>query len=69
MQQAVSFQSRVLALSNNVPFGCERLQLADKALMDIRTHDWYKGWIMSSTTKVPHHVDAPNLQGPETHGT
>ena len=38
MGQAASFLSRALALSTDVPFGCKRLQLAERAFIHLRTH-------------------------------
>ena len=51
MGQAASFLSTALALSSNVPFGCKRLQLADRALMHLRMHDQYKVQVISSTSE------------------
>ena len=37
-----TFLTRVLALTKNLPFGCECIQLADRALMHLDTHNMYK---------------------------
>ena len=34
----LSFLTRALALNSNLPFGCDKLQMADRSLMHIRTH-------------------------------
>ena len=44
-----SFLNRALALNSNLPFGCEKLQMADRSLMHIRTHDRFDVRIASST--------------------
>ena len=44
-----SFFNRALALNSNLPFGCDKLQMADRSLMHIRTHDRFDFWIASST--------------------
>ena len=36
-----SFLSRALALNSNLPFGCKKLQMADRSLMHMRTHDQF----------------------------
>ena len=33
-----SFLNRALTLNSNLPFGCDKLQMADKSLMHTRTH-------------------------------
>ena len=33
-----SFLNRALALNSNLPFGCDKLQMADRSLMHIHTH-------------------------------
>ena len=44
-----SFLNRALALNSNLPFGCEKLQMADRSLMHMLTHDRFDVWIASST--------------------
>ena len=44
-----SFLNRALALNSNLPFGCEKLQMADRSLMHMRTYDRFDVWIASST--------------------
>ena len=44
-----SFLSCALALNCNLPFGCEKLQMADRSLMHMRTHDRFDVWIARST--------------------
>ena len=34
-----SFLNRALALNSNLPFGCEKLEMAERSLMHMRTHD------------------------------
>ena len=43
------FLTRALALTNNLPFGCERIQLVDRALMHLDTHNMYEVWVVTST--------------------
>ena len=56
-----SFLNRALALNSNLPFGCDKLQMADRSLMHIRTHDRFDVWIASSTR------DSRNLSPPPTY--
>ena len=56
-----SFLSRALALNSNLPFGCDKLQMADRSLMHIRTHGRFDVWIASSTR------DSRNLSPPPTY--
>ena len=56
-----SFLNRALALNSNLPFGCEKLQMADRSLMHMRTHDRFDVWIASSTR------DSRNLSPPPTY--
>ena len=44
-----SFLNRALALNSNLPFGCDKLQMADRSLMHIRTHGRFDARIASST--------------------
>ena len=44
-----SFLNRALALNSNLQFGCEKLQMADRSLMHMRTHDRFDVWIASSS--------------------
>ena len=53
-----SFLNRALALNSNLPFGCDKVQTADRSLMHIRTHGI---WIASSTR------DFRNLSPPPTY--
>ena len=43
------FSTRALALTNNLLFGCECIQLADRALMHVDTHNMYEVWVVMST--------------------
>ena len=45
----LSFLNRALALNYNLPFGREKLQMADRSIMHMRTHDRLDVWIASST--------------------
>ena len=56
-----SFLNRALALNSNLPFGCEKLQMADRSLMHMRTHDRFDVWIASSTR------DSRSLSPPPTY--
>ena len=56
-----SFLNRALPLKSNLPFGCDKLQMADRSLMHIRTHDRFDVWIASSTR------DSRNLSPPPTY--
>ena len=56
-----SFLNRALALSSNLPFGCEKLQMADRSLMHMRTHDRFDVWIASSLR------DSWNMPRPPTY--
>ena len=56
-----SFLNRALALNSNLPFGRDKLQMADRSLMHIRTHDRFDVWIASSTR------DSRNLSPPPTY--
>ena len=56
-----SFLNRALALNSNLPFGCDKLQMADSSLMHIRTHGRFDVWIASSTR------DSRNLSPPPTY--
>ena len=56
-----SFLNRALALKSNLPFGCEKLQMADRSLMHMRTHDRFDVWIASSTR------DSKSLSPPPTY--
>ena len=47
-----TFLTRALALTNNLPFGCERIQLADRALMHLDTHNMHEVWMVSSTPQA-----------------
>ena len=51
----------VLALNSNIPFGCEKLQMADRSLMHMRTHDRFDVWIASSSR------DSRNMSSPPTY--
>ena len=51
----------ILALNANLPFGCDKLQMADRSLMHIRTHGRFDVWIASSTR------DSRNLSPPPTY--
>ena len=44
-----SFLNCALALNSNLPFWCEKLQMADRSLMHMRTHDRFDVWIASTT--------------------
>ena len=44
-----SFLNRALALNSNLPFGCDQLQMADRSLMHMRTHDRFVVWVASSS--------------------
>ena len=55
------FLNRALALNFNLPFGCDKLQMADRSLMHICTHDRFDVWIASSTR------DSRNLSPPPTY--
>ena len=44
-----SFLNRVLALNANLLFGCERLQVADRSLMHLSTHDRFDVRVASSS--------------------
>ena len=41
------FLNRALALNSNLPFGCDKLQMADRSLM--HTHDRFDVWVASSS--------------------
>ena len=56
-----SFLNRALALNSNLPFGCHKLQMADRSLMHIHTHGRFDVWIASSTR------DSRNLSPPPTY--
>ena len=56
-----SFFNRALALNSNLPFGCDKLQMAHRSLMHIRTHAGFDVWIASSTR------DFRNLSPPPTY--
>ena len=56
-----SFLNRALALNSNLPFSCEKLQMADRSLMHMRTHDRFDVSIASSTR------DSRSLSPPPTH--
>ena len=56
-----SFLNRALTLNSNLPFGCDKLQMADRSLMHIRTHGRFDVWIASSTR------DSRNLSPPPTY--
>ena len=56
-----SFLNRALALNSNLPFGCEKLQMADRSLMHMRTHDRFDVWIASGTR------DSRSLSPPPTY--
>ena len=56
-----SFLNRALALNSNLPFGCDKLQMADRSLMHIHTHGRFDVWIASSTR------DSRNLSAPPTY--
>ena len=56
-----SFLNRALALNSNLPFGCDKLQMADRSLMHIRTHGRFDVLIASSTR------DSRNLSPPPTY--
>ena len=56
-----SFLNRALALNSNLPFGCEKLQMADRSLMHMRTHDRFDVCIASSTR------DSRSLSPPPTY--
>ena len=56
-----SFLNRALALNSNLPFGCAKLQMADRSLMHMRTHDRFDVWIASSTR------DSRSLSPPPTY--
>ena len=56
-----SFLNQALAVNSNLPFGCDKLQMADRSLMHIRTHGRFHVWIASSTR------DSRNLSPPPTH--
>ena len=56
-----SFLNRALALNSNLPFGCDKLQMADRSLMHIRTHGRFDVWIASSTR------DSRSLSPPPTY--
>ena len=43
-----SFLNRALALNSNLPFGCEKLQMADTSLTHMHTHDRFDVRIASS---------------------
>ena len=47
-----SFLNRALALTSNLPFGCDKLQMADRSLMHIRTHGRFDVWIARSLTNM-----------------
>ena len=53
-----SFLNRALALNSNLPFGCDKLQMASRSLMHIHTHGRFDVWIASSTR------DSRNLSPP-----
>ena len=56
-----SFLNGALALKSNLPFGCDKLHMADKSLMHKRTHDRFDVWIASSTP------DSRNQSPPPTY--
>ena len=47
--EPAAFLARALALNNNLLFGCEHIQLVDRALMYVDMHNAYKVWIVTST--------------------
>ena len=55
-----SFLNRALALNSNLPFGCDKLQMADRSLMHIHTHGRFDVWIPNSTR------DSTNVSPPPT---
>ena len=55
------FLNRALALNSNLPFGCDKLQMADRSLMHIRKHGRFDVWIASSTR------DSRNVSPPPTY--
>ena len=60
-----SFLNRALALNSNLPFGCEKLQMADRSPMHMRTHDRFDVWIARDTQGthkgLQKPISAPNV--------
>ena len=56
-----SFLNRALALNSNLPFGCDKLKMADRSLMHIHTHDRFDVWIARDTR------DSKNMSPPPTY--
>ena len=56
-----SFLHRALALNSNLPFGCDKVQMADRSLMYIHTHGRFDVSIASSTR------DSRNMSPPPTY--
>ena len=57
-----SFLNRALALNSNLPFGCEKLQMAERSLMHIHTNDRFYVWRASSTRDSRNMLPPPSYK-------